>query len=267
MRLRQYARSGMTLFGLLMLLGLFGVLVSLFFPALGRIREAAMRARCTNNQRQLAIAIHNYAINFDSIPKPGDGKNSSWYYQLREYVELGNLTNDELARTAPAMFYCPARRKAELYNDAPKADYAGCAGTADDPAKPGKDKVTRGFFHPDGITLNQVANGDGISHTLLLGEKRLKTTEYLTGKGKGDVESCWHGGTVDTLRSSGGEKRPPGPDDPKEDHERGFGGPHRETLPMTFGDGSVRNIKYTIPGKDFAALCTIAGGEPFPLKD
>lgn len=89
----QLPRRGFTLIELLVVIAIIGTLVALLLPAVQAAREAARRAQCSNNVRQLGLALHNFYSAFDGFPTTTVNPTHNWGAQLLPYFEQGNLFN------------------------------------------------------------------------------------------------------------------------------------------------------------------------------
>ena len=71
--MKKNQRSGFTLVELLVVIAIIGVLVGLLLPAVQAAREAARRMSCSNNFKQIGLAIHNYHSAYKQLPTHGGG--------------------------------------------------------------------------------------------------------------------------------------------------------------------------------------------------
>jgi prepilin-type N-terminal cleavage/methylation domain-containing protein len=88
-------RGAFTLVELLVVIAIIGVLVALLLPAVQEAREAARRTKCSNNLKQLGLALHNYEDTHKRLPFGTPGcctpNGSNWAVSIFPHIELGNL--------------------------------------------------------------------------------------------------------------------------------------------------------------------------------
>src|SRR5438093_5171252 len=118
----MYRKKAFTLIELLVVIAIIAVLTGLLLPAVQKVREAAARAQCTNNLKQIGLALHNYHdVNRCLPPASTTGTSFSALSMALPYIEQDNLyrlvhfdrtfddpANDPARLTPVGLFRCPS---------------------------------------------------------------------------------------------------------------------------------------------------------------
>ncbi len=146
-------KSGFTLVELLVVIAIIGVLVALLLPAVQAAREAARRSTCSNNLRQIGLALHNHHDTYGAFPAGAVNRGTSnrqefgWTVFILPFIEqknlydqldpanrtlvdvLNNSTDRVLVQTVIDTYRCPSDTTGDTPQGSPQArDFDGTAG-------------------------------------------------------------------------------------------------------------------------------------------
>ncbi|TWU46278.1 hypothetical protein Poly51_56740 [Rubripirellula tenax] len=184
---------------LLVVIAIIGVLVGMLLPAVQAARESARRMSCSNNFKQIGLALHNYESAFKTLPPAGTlDADFSVQARILPYIEQSGL-NDQLSFNVPAFSGNWAGKVPHPANAAAFANAVGTYLCPSDPAAAtttvtvsGNDYTYGGnnylasfgsnrkqnydfrwktdgmFFSPHGVKFNHVL--DGLSNTVIMSE-------------------------------------------------------------------------------------------------
>jgi prepilin-type N-terminal cleavage/methylation domain-containing protein len=287
--------SGFTLVELLVVIAIIGILIALLLPAVQSAREAARRMQCSNNLKQMGLALHNYAsAHREYFPIGGTGPaKHALFTAMLPYLEQQPLHDDldlmgakrttfqEPHRYSPVPPYvCPSwphepvyRGMSLSYQNGALTTYQGIAGaypTVQPVTSSGHGAIPQNGMFGWGFARRVGDVRDGLSNTLAISEFvqiDLKGGTYTTPPG--NVRPWILGATEDTSKGTYAMKVAVHPLNARFDRSADgipfnhlpFGSFHPGGGHFAAADGSVHFLPDTISFDVYRYLMTVDGGE------
>lgn len=279
---RSARRSGFTLVELLVVIAIIGVLIALLLPAVQQAREAARRMQCSNNLKQIGLALHNYHDTYQTFPSgfmydSTSNVQWSWGALILPFIEqgamhdqlgvtkrrltdcIGNANCLTLVKTPIDGYRCPSDTAPDLNPWATygsnnekiaESNYIGNEGMV----HISQAQKSHGMFHGNsGIKMRDVT--DGTSNTIFVGERDGADIDGTTSgrnarrggvwAGTMNASRKWPKGVMDVLASFAqpmNRETVSGADH----NGKGFGSLHPGGSQFLMVDGSGRFIPETV---------------------
>jgi prepilin-type N-terminal cleavage/methylation domain-containing protein/prepilin-type processing-associated H-X9-DG protein len=272
-------RAGFTLIELLVVIAIIGTLIGLLVPAVQKVRDAAARAQCANNLKQIIVALHAYHDANKQFPAAYfDQHDPSVYVAMAPYFEEGNWYSGgqppdhvvpilvcpaDTMPTPPTFYFQPWNLTLAL------TSYGTITGYLDQNGNiayhPGRS--VNGTFNNRGCTrLTSVT--DGTSNTLFFGERYLGDPLW---DGRDGHLSFWTLSVYTQLCAAMPINYQAQAQDqhgtPALKRFGATGSGHTGGANFAFGDGSVRFLPTSTPLTTLRVLSTPQGGEVVPALD
>jgi prepilin-type N-terminal cleavage/methylation domain-containing protein/prepilin-type processing-associated H-X9-DG protein len=219
-------RRAFTLIELLVVIAIIAILIGLLLPAVQKVREAAARAKCQNNLKQMSLATMNYEGLKGVLP--GGAATKDGYFspaaQILPYIEQAALykkfvvttgpfdpPNDAAATQRPTIFICPSEAYPNTQTPMGWGNYHANCGTWiytahiwDGPFGPAPDEDAKTEAVPGSIYLKPIKLldiSDGTSNTAMYAEVANGLNDATPPRSK--IADCYEvAGTVTTSSAT-----------------------------------------------------------------